>query len=145
MACGTSPRDGCSGDDVTSIEPGIARTATGAVRARFVVRATEAYTVSLSGQRRVMLPLSSCMIATEVLSPAWAALGWDGAETMLDSARRFVYIQRTGDGRIAIGGRGIPYLYGSRTGSEGPPPGQAVRSTRKCALIPCVTTLSGGA
>ncbi len=49
------------------------------------------------------------MIAAEVLSPStWASLGWDEAETMLDGARRYVYIQRTGDGRIALGGRGTP-------------------------------------
>ncbi len=73
------------------------------------MRATEAYTVRLPGQRPVLLPLSSCMIAAEVLSPStWASLGWDEAETMLDGARRYVYIQRTGDGRIALGGRGTP-------------------------------------
>ncbi len=120
------------GTRVSSIKPGVAHTAAGPVRARYVVRATEAYTVSLARQRRIMLPLTSSMIATEVLSPStWESLGWDEAETMLDGARRYVYIQRTGDGRIAIGGRGIPYRYGSRTEAEGPPPSQAVQSLRE--------------
>ena len=131
------------GTRVTGIGPGVAYTAAGAVRARYVVRATEAYTVSLAGQRRVLLPLSSCMIATEVLSPStWASIGWDGAETMLDGARRYVYMQRTGDGRIAIGGRGIPYRFGSRTEAEGPPPDQAVRSLRE-RLVSLFPSLSG--
>lgn len=122
----------CEGTRVTSIRPGIARTAAGEVKARFIVRATEGYTASLSRQRRVMLPITSCMIATEVLSPGlWEALGWDGAETMLDGARRFVYIQRTGDGRIAIGGRGRPYRYGSRADAEGPPSAETTRSLRQ--------------
>ena len=110
-----------------------------------VVRATEGYTASLARQRRVMLPLRSCMIATEVLSPGtWAALGWQQAETMLDGARRYVYIQRTGDGRIAIGGRGTPYRYASRTESEGPPRSDAVRSLRQrlIGLFPVLTDVT---
>jgi len=132
------------GTRVTGIEPGVARTVAGAVRAKFIVRATEAYTVGLSRQRRVMLPLSSCMLATEVLSQdTWNALGWDEAETMLDGARRYVYIQRTGDGRIAIGGRGIPYRYGSRTEAEGPPPGEAIQSLRErvTSLFPALSNV----
>ncbi len=120
------------GTRVTRIAPGVARSASGEVRAKFVVRATEGYTASLASHRRAILPLRSCMIATEVLSPAtWAALGWQRAETVLDGARRFVYIQRTGDGRIAIGGRGAPYRYASKTNSEDPPPSEAVRSLRR--------------
>jgi glycine/D-amino acid oxidase-like deaminating enzyme len=122
----------CEGSRVTSIRPGIARTAAGTVRAKFIVRATEGYTASLRQQRRVMLPLTSCMIATAVLSPdTWDVLRWREADTMLDGARRYVYIQRTGDGRIAIGGRGKPYRYGSRTDAEGPPPAEAARSLRQ--------------
>jgi len=85
------------------------------------------------------------MIATEVLSPGtWAALGWQQAETMLDGARRYVYIQRTGDGRIAIGGRGTPYRYASRTESEGPPRSDAVRSLRQrlIGLFPVLTDVT---
>lgn len=36
-----------------------------------------------------------------------------------DGAHVFVYLQRTEDGRIAIGGRGVPYRYGSRTDGAG--------------------------
>jgi glycine/D-amino acid oxidase-like deaminating enzyme len=130
---------------VTAIEPGVARTAAGPVRARFVVRATEAYTGALTGQGRVMIPLNSCMIATEVLpAQTWAAIGWDEAETLLDGARKYVYIQRTGDGRIALGGRGIPYRFGSRTDAETAPPAEAVRALRErlIALFPVLSDVA---
>ena len=108
---------------VTRIDPGIAHTPFGDVRASFVVRATEGYTVSLEGQRRAMLPLTSCVIATEPLGPeVWEQLGWSGAETMWDARRRYVYLQRSPDDRIVIGGRGVPYRFASRTDAEGPPP-----------------------
>lgn len=122
------------GTRVTELAPHRAVTAAGEVRAKVVVRATEAYTSSLAGQRRVMLPITSTVIATEVLGPdVWAELRWDQAETMLDGARRFVYIQRTGDGRIVLGGAGAgrPYRFGSPTDAESPPAGDAVRAIRR--------------
>src|SRR6266508_978795 len=53
------------GTAVTSIEPGVVRTATGVVRARHVVRATEGYSPALPGLRRAIAPVFSLMIATE--------------------------------------------------------------------------------
>ena len=103
------------GTHVRAIEPGAVQAWSGTVRARFVVRATEGYTARLPGLRRTLLPMRSCMIATEPLSEAdWNALGWDGCETILDGLHRYAYLQRTADGRIAIGGRGVPYRYASR-------------------------------
>ena len=56
------------------------------------------------------------MIVTEPLpAEVWAQLGWDGRETLHDAAHAYVYPQRTADGRIAIGGRGVPYRFASRT------------------------------
>ena len=43
----------------------------------------------------------------------WREIGWDGCETLLDGAHVYSYSQRTADGRIAIGGRGVPYRFGS--------------------------------
>jgi glycine/D-amino acid oxidase-like deaminating enzyme len=117
---------------VTTIAPGRVETAEGAITARYVVRATEAYTSGLPGLRRQLVPLNSAMIATEPLDVAtWAQLGWDGAETLLDGRRRYVYLQRSGDGRIAIGGRGVPYRYGSRTDREGPLPARTAHELRR--------------
>lgn len=105
---------------VCEIVAGEARTARGDVRARWVVRATEGYTSSLRGQRRALVPMNSSMIVTEPLgAEVWDEVGWSGEEVLDDNAHVFVYLQRTADGRIAIGGRGVPYRYGSGTGGEG--------------------------
>jgi glycine/D-amino acid oxidase-like deaminating enzyme len=111
---------------VSEIRPHEAVTATGAVRARWVVRATEGYTARLPGLRRLLVPVNSSMIVTEPLSSAvWEQIGWQAAETLGDLANVYVYLQRTADGRIAIGGRGVPYRFGSGTGGLG----ETARST----------------
>jgi glycine/D-amino acid oxidase-like deaminating enzyme len=121
------------GTAVTAIEPArgtvpaVARTARGDVHARWVVRATEGYTPELPGERRTLAPITSSMIVTEPLgADRWAQIGWDGAETILDAGPLYHYLQRTADGRIAIGGRGRPYTYGSGTDREGPVPASTV-------------------
>jgi glycine/D-amino acid oxidase-like deaminating enzyme len=102
------------GTPVTSIAPGLARTAAGDVRAPFVLRCTEGFTADLPGQHRTLLPMNSSMIVTGPLSEsAWKSIGWDGFETLGDEAHAYMYAQRTPDGRIALGGRGVPYRYGS--------------------------------
>jgi glycine/D-amino acid oxidase-like deaminating enzyme len=127
------------GTPVTSLERGLAVSAQGRVRARTVVRATEGYTPALPGLRRALLPMNSSMIITEPLPEQhWSQIGWTGAETLRDAAHRYVYLQRTADGRIAIGGRGVPYRFGSRTDREGPVPEKTVRELRDrlVALFP---------
>ncbi|MEA2147924.1 MAG: hypothetical protein QOG59_3511, partial [Solirubrobacteraceae bacterium] len=127
------------GTPVSSLEGGVAITPHGRVRARTVVRATEGYTAGLPGLRRALLPMNSSMILTEPLPEQhWAQIGWLGAETIRDAAHRYVYLQRTADGRIAIGGRGVPYQFGSRTDREGPVPAETVRELRDrlLALFP---------
>jgi glycine/D-amino acid oxidase-like deaminating enzyme len=105
---------------VRELTPGEARTDRGVVRARWIVRATEGYTASLRRQRRALVPINSSMIVTEPLAPSvWREIGWQQREVIDDAAHVFVYLQRTEDGRIAIGGRGVPYRFGSRTGGEG--------------------------
>lgn len=92
----------------------------GDVTATYVVRATEGFTAQLPGQRRTLLPMNSSMVVTEPLSAAaWQEIGWDGYETIGDSAHVYMYAQRTADGRIAIGGRGIPYRFGSTLDHRG--------------------------
>ena len=99
---------------VTSISAGLARTPAGDVRAPYVLRCTEGFTAGLPGQHRTLLPLNSSMIVTGPLSEdAWKTIGWDGCETLCDEAHAYIYAQRTADGRIALGGRGIPYRFGS--------------------------------
>ena len=113
------------------VAPRSVRTASGTVRARWVVRATEGYTTALPGLERALLPLSSSMIVTEPLDAAtWAQIGWQGCETLDDAAHAYIYAQRTADGRIAIGGRGRPYRFGSSTDRAGEIPDATVRQLR---------------
>lgn len=87
---------------------------------RQVVVATEAYSFWERRQRRRVLPMNSSMIVTSPLSTAqWAEIGWTGAECVSGSAHTYFYAQRTVDGRIAIGGRGKPYRFGSKVDENG--------------------------
>jgi glycine/D-amino acid oxidase-like deaminating enzyme len=93
--------------------PGVV-TDRGVVRADVVVRATEAYTSDLPGARRALVPLYSLMVATEPLDAAtWESIGLRHCETFADDRRMVIYGQRTTDDRIAFGGRGAPYRFGS--------------------------------
>ena len=86
----------------------------GTVRADIVVRATEGYTRDLPGMRRDLVPLYSLMVATEPLpDELWEQIGLRHMETFADDRRMVIYGQRTTDGRIAFGGRGAPYRFGS--------------------------------
>ena len=117
---------------VSEIRPREALTAAGTVRARWVVRATEGYTSRLAGLRRALVPMNSSMIVTEPIPAAtWEEIGWQGSELLGDGAHVYVYLQRTADGRIAIGGRGVPYRYGSRTDRAGETAPATVESLRK--------------
>ena len=105
---------------VTEISPGRAVTDRGVVRAAHVIRATEGFTADLHGEHRTWLPMNSSMIVTEPLpASAWSAIGWDGRETLGDFAHVYMYAQRTADDRIAFGGRGVPYRYGSHVDTDG--------------------------
>ncbi|WP_432025248.1 NAD(P)/FAD-dependent oxidoreductase [Streptomyces sp. 1222.5] len=117
---------------VTEIRPRHAVTPYGTVRAAYVLRCTEGFTASLKGQRRTWLPMNSSMIATEPLSEEqWAGIGWDGRETLGDMAHAYMYAQRTADGRIALGGRGVPYRFGSRTDNDGRTQAATVEALRE--------------
>ncbi|MEU7906866.1 FAD-dependent oxidoreductase [Actinoplanes sp. NPDC049118] len=87
----------------------------GTVRADVVLRALEGYTSGLAGHRRALAPVYSLMIATEPLPPsAWERIGLARRETFTDHRHLIVYGQRTADDRLAFGGRGAPYHFGSR-------------------------------
>ncbi|MBK3637698.1 FAD-dependent oxidoreductase [Streptomyces sp. MBT97] len=117
---------------VTEILPGRAVTPYGTVRAPYVLRCTEGFTAALKGERRTWLPMNSSMIATEPLTEEqWAAVGWEGREALGDMAHAYMYAQRTPDGRIALGGRGVPYRFGSRTDNDGRTQPGTVRALRE--------------
>ncbi len=99
---------------VTALRPGAAVTPAGTVRAPIVVRATEGYTSSLAGFRRAVAPVYSLMVATPPLPPSvWDTIGLAARETFTDYRHMIIYGQRTADDRLAFGGRGAPYHFGS--------------------------------
>ena len=89
------------------------------VSARHVLRATEAWTSQVPGHERDVAPVYSLMVATEPLSAQrWAAIGLGAREVFTDHGHVVIYGQRTGDDRIAFGGRGAPYHFSSRIRPE---------------------------
>ncbi|MCV7301724.1 FAD-dependent oxidoreductase [Mycobacterium barrassiae] len=112
---------------VIEIRPGRIKTALGTVRAPVVLRTTEGFTAKLPGLRRRWLPMNSSMIATAPIpQDIWETIGWQGRETLGDTAHGFFYAQRTVDDRIAIGGRSVPYRFGSRTDIDGRVPERTI-------------------
>jgi len=120
---------------VTEIRPKHAVTPYGTVRAPYVLRCTEGFTAALKGEKRTWLPMNSSMIATEPLTDEqWESVGWDGRETLGDLAHAYMYAQRTADGRIALGGRGVPYRFGSGTDNDGRTQDATIAALREILL-----------
>ncbi|NUT34986.1 MAG: FAD-dependent oxidoreductase [Hamadaea sp.] len=89
-------------------------TTRGTVHAQAVVRATEAYTARIPGQRRAVVPVYSLMVATPPLPQRiWDEIGLRDRETFADHRHLIIYGQRTADDRLVFGGRGAPYHFGS--------------------------------
>lgn len=121
---------------VREITPRTAHTDTGRVTGTYVIRATEAYTRSIKGQRRRILPFHTSMIATEPISKdLWAEIGWDGREAVL-AEHHFLHMQHTDDGRITIGGDDdrLPYRFGSGGSRDKPLRAALLRQYRE-ALV----------
>ncbi|MFJ9749198.1 NAD(P)/FAD-dependent oxidoreductase [Streptomyces chartreusis] len=128
---------------VTEIRPKHAVTPYGTVRAPYVLRCTEGFTANLKGQHRTWLPMNSSMIATEPLTDEqWQSVGWDGRETLGDMAHAYMYAQRTAEGRIALGGRGVPYRFGSRTDNDGRTQPETIEALREI-LVGFFPSLAG--
>lgn len=94
-------------------------TAAARVSAKFIVRATEGYSASIKQTRRAVAPVYSLMIATEPLAESvWREIGLAKRQTFSDFRNLVIYGQRTSDNRIAFGGRGAPYHFGSAIRNE---------------------------
>lgn len=99
----------------TRLSAGVVQTPHGRLRADIVVRATEGYSPTLPGHRRVIAPVYSLMLATAPLpASSWKEVGLAQRETFSDFRHLIIYGQRTADDRLAFGGRGAPYHFGSR-------------------------------
>ncbi|HSZ36304.1 MAG TPA: FAD-binding oxidoreductase, partial [Acidimicrobiales bacterium] len=100
-------------------------------------------TPTLPGSERAIVPVYSLMVATEPLGrDFWAAAGLGGRPTFADHRHMIIYGQRTADDRIAFGGRGAPYHYGSsvRPGFDSDP---AVHALLRETLVELFPDLAG--
>ena len=93
-----------------------------------MVHATEAWTPTLPGHEREIVPVYSLMVATEPLSAAfWSRAGLENRTTFADHRHMIIYGQRTADDRSPSG------AGGRRTTSARPSP-PASTTSRRCTL-----------
>jgi glycine/D-amino acid oxidase-like deaminating enzyme len=105
--------------EVIEWAPGRVVTRHGHVMADRIVIATEGYGATLPQTHRRILPLYSLMIATEPLPDAvWDEIGLAHGQTFCDFRHLLIYGQRTADNRVAFGGRGARYHWGSAIRAE---------------------------
>lgn len=126
---------------VTAIETGKVCTNRGTIRSPITVRATEGYTARLPHMKRAIAPVYSLMLATQPLSQdVLENIGLEDRETFSDGRNLIIYGQRTADGRIAFGGRGAPYHFGSaiRNNFDQDPSVHADLWQVLCELFPAV-------
>lgn len=98
---------------VTGVSATGMRTAGGNVAADIVLMATEAYTRTIPGYRRKIIPIHSMMVATQPLDDSvFESLGLSTRKTFGDLSHSVTYGLRTADNRIAFGCRGN-YYFGS--------------------------------
>ncbi|MGO8861573.1 MAG: NAD(P)/FAD-dependent oxidoreductase [Acidimicrobiales bacterium] len=135
--------------EVTGIVPGgpgaapVVHTTSGVIRAEVVVRAVEAWTPTLPGEKRTLAPVYSLMVATEPLSgDFWESAGLRGRSTFSDYRHMIIYGQRTADDRIAFGGRGAPYHFGSavRPSFDGAPAVHELLRATLAGLFPALSS-----
>ena len=100
------------GTAVRTFEKGTVRTEHGTVRAEVVVLATEAYTRTIAGHDRDMLPLANTVIATDPIPDStWASIGLGNRELFEYASNMLGYGQRTADNRIVWGGLSASYQW----------------------------------
>jgi glycine/D-amino acid oxidase-like deaminating enzyme len=108
---------------VEALEPTSAalvlRTPSGALSARRVMLASNAFPALLGAMRRRVVPVYDHALMTEPLSDEqWAAVGWRRCQGVADAGNRFHYYRRTADGRILWGGYDAVYHFGSAISPE---------------------------
>ncbi|WP_181273943.1 NAD(P)/FAD-dependent oxidoreductase [Brevibacterium oceani] len=122
----------CEDTAAGHIGKGAVSTTRGQVSGNTIFVCLEGYSGTVTGdlpglQGRQVIPVFSSMIATEPLpADVWEDIGWEGHECLGDTAHTFIYAQRTADDRIAIGGRGAPYAFGSGLPGDGEVPAEVV-------------------
>ncbi|HZX51417.1 MAG TPA: FAD-binding oxidoreductase [Pseudomonas sp.] len=95
-------------------QPGQVRTASGSVRADWIVPAVEGYAASLPPLGKHQLPVQSLLVATEPLSKeVWADIGLERGQAFSENSRQVTYGQRSADDRLVFGARG-GYRFGGQ-------------------------------
>jgi glycine/D-amino acid oxidase-like deaminating enzyme len=91
----------------------------GDVNAEVIVLAGEAYLSELDGHGREILPVySQIMLTAPLTDEQRASIGWERRFVMQSKRLTIDYLQITRDGRIAFGGRGSLYHWGSAIKSD---------------------------
>jgi|FLOH01.1.fsa_nt_gi glycine/D-amino acid oxidase-like deaminating enzyme len=81
------------------------------VNTKYTVRAIEAY----HSQTRDQVPIYSLVVATEPIpSELRKLIGISDGETFSEEKHTVTYAQLTEDHRLVVGGRGAPYIFGSK-------------------------------
>jgi len=128
------------GSTASEIAPHMLAVNSCVVKASIVINATEVF----RNAPREQIPLYSLMVATEPLTDSqWKEIGNAGRATFAEGLHLINYAQRTPDNRLAIGGRGARYPFGSRKSSEIENSARVHESIRKLAQswFPHITDL----
>jgi glycine/D-amino acid oxidase-like deaminating enzyme len=95
-------------------QSGLVRTASGSVRADWIVPAVEGYAASLPPLGKHQLPVQSLLVATEPLAKdVWAEIGLERGQAFSENSRQVTYGQRSADDRLVFGARG-GYRFGGQ-------------------------------
>ena len=118
------------GSTASEIAPHMLAVNASVVKAPIIINATEVF----RSAPREQIPLYSLMVATEPLTESqWQEIGNSRRATFAEGLHLINYAQRTPDNRLAIGGRGARYPFGSRKSSEIENSAQVHQSIRKLA------------
>jgi glycine/D-amino acid oxidase-like deaminating enzyme len=99
-------------------QTGLVRTATGSVRADWIVPAVEGYAANLPPLGKHQLPVQSLLVATEPLpKDVWADIGLERGQAFSEYSRQVTYGQRSADDRLVFGARG-GYRLGGKLRSD---------------------------
>ncbi|HSL94294.1 MAG TPA: FAD-binding oxidoreductase [Thermoleophilia bacterium] len=109
---GTPMRELRAGHPAEVVTPG------GRVRAGHVVVTTGAWAAADRHWRRAFAVAVDYMVVTEAIPERLAEIGWTTHTGIADSREMILYLRRTDDDRIAIGGGGLGLVYGSRIGGR---------------------------
>lgn len=102
--------------EIRRTSPPTIRTAEGTLAAEKIVVAMNAWAAGLRELARMLVVVSSDIVATAPIPARLDAIGWRGGECITDSQQMVDYYRTTGDGRIVFGKGGWGIALGGRIG-----------------------------